>query len=599
MVRFVILMLAALAVTQNTGSCELSRTHPHPPLAKMTEAPWLGPAISGSWYDPARSGEGFTIQHLASGGVLATWFTYPVAGEAGNQAWLISDVGFPAGDQVRMPVLRPQGARFGSAFNPADVQRPSWGEFTFRWIDCNTLRFDYRGEGAYGSGGRELKRLSNIDQANCNLPKQLTSTGARALDGLRGKSGAWFVQSRSGEGWFFEELPDQQMLVYWFTYDPNGNQAWLIGQGARSGNRVLIDDMRIASGTRFGGAFQTSQVQLTRWGSMTLNFSDCNNVSVSYQSTLPGYGEATRNAQKLASVSGASCLDGAPVAKTNGTWVELPRSPGLAQSEHAEATWNNEFYLLGGFNNPRGFKRFNPQRNVFEVLPDMPVARDHAAAFGFDGAIYFSGGNPTIGMLGDSAYRFHLATNTWEPRPELSFNFGSHAVVLNGYAYIGDTSGLLTQYEPRSRRSRVINAPVNSNERDHAQVVAFNDEIWVIGGRFPETRTVSIFDPISETWRAGPPLGAVRGGFAAAVVDQQIVVSGGEVLSVVPFALAPTTEVFTAGGERWRNAPNLPLPLHGTVGFGFQGEFFVMDGSTRAGSAMGATGRSFKIRLEP
>jgi hypothetical protein len=587
-----------LATVFPVQSCELTRMHPHAPVAKM-DAPWLGAAISGSWYDPTRSGEGFVIQHLANGGVLATWFTYPTTGEAGAQAWLISDIGYPSGDQVSMGVLRPQGARFGAAFNAADVRRQNWGQFTFRWIDCNTLRFDYRGEGAYGSGGRELKRLTNIDQANCNLAKQITSTGARALDGLRGKSGAWYVPDRSGEGWFIEDLPNQQSLVYWFTYDPNGNQAWLIGQGPRTGNRVQIDDMRIASGTRFGSAFQASQVQLTRWGSMTLNFSDCNSLSLSYQSTLPGYDAATRSVQKLASVSGASCIDGTPVPKTNGTWTELPRSPGLAQSEHAEATLNNEFYLLGGFNNPRGFKRFNPLRNSFELLPDLPVARDHAAAFGFDGAIYLSGGNPTFGIAGDSGYRFHLATNMWEPRPELVLNFGSHAVVLNGYAYIGDASGLLTQYEPRSRRTRPIVPPASSSERDHAQVVAFNDEIWVIGGRFPETRTVSIYDPISETWRAGPPLGAVRGGFAAAVVDHQIVVSGGEVLGVIPFALAPTTEVFNAGGDRWRNAPNLPLPMHGTVGFGHQGELFVMDGSTRAGSALGATGRSFKIRLEP
>ena len=54
---------------------------------------WPGPAVSGSWYDPARSGEGLILQFLPTGKALVIWFTYPPAGEAAEQAWLITELG--------------------------------------------------------------------------------------------------------------------------------------------------------------------------------------------------------------------------------------------------------------------------------------------------------------------------------------------------------------------------------------------------------------------------------------------------------------------------------------------------------------------------
>jgi hypothetical protein len=562
-----------------------------------TDSEWLGPAISGSWYDPARNGEGLVIQYLTTGGVLATWFTYPVAGESGSQAWMISDVGHPNGDQVTMRAFRPQGARFGAAFNSNDVQVNVWGEFSFRWIDCNTLRFDYTSPGAYGSGGRVLKRLSNIDQASCNVPKSLLPQGARALSGLRGKSGAWYVPARSGEGWFIEELTNGETLVYWFTYDPNGNQAWMIGIAARNGNRVEINNMLMGAGTRFGNAFRSEDIQFSNWGKLVLDFPDCERLRLSYESQLPNYGNASRDVVRLGTTAGTNCVNGTPVAKVNGAWTEIARLPGAAQSEHAEASLGEWFYIAGGFGDPKGFKRFNPTNGVWEVLPSVPTGRDHPAAFAIDDAVFVSGGNPTLGEIGPNGYRFDLTTRTWQARPELPANFGSHAVVVNGVAYIGDVDGSLTEYHPRTRNVKRVAPPANGTERDHAQVVAFLGEIWVIAGRLPETAIVSIFDPINQRWRAGPAIRSRRGGFAAAVVDDQLVVAGGELLTSIPFEVNPSTEVIAAGTDQWRFGPTLPTPVHGTVGFGQMGEFYLISGSTRAGSAMGATGRNFKIRF--
>jgi hypothetical protein len=46
-------------------------------IAALVAALSIGPAFSGSWYSPERSGEGFTLQILDNGSALALWFTYP------------------------------------------------------------------------------------------------------------------------------------------------------------------------------------------------------------------------------------------------------------------------------------------------------------------------------------------------------------------------------------------------------------------------------------------------------------------------------------------------------------------------------------------
>jgi Kelch motif len=561
----------------------------------------FGPAVSGSWFDSNRSGEGLVVQYLPTGGMLVVWFTYPPDGAPGEQAWLISEVGFPNANRVQMRVFQPTGGVFGANFNPAQVQNRDWGTLTLTSTGCNSMTLQYSANAAsagFGSGTRTLSRLSSIDQVDCLGTKKLSTTGARALDGLRGKSGAWFVPSRSGEGWMLEELADGRTVVYWFTYDPQGRQAWTIGIGQRSGNRVQIPDNQITGGARFGTAFDPNQVTLKRWGSLALEFLDCNRLDVTYDGALPGYGTAKRSAERLAGIAGASCIDGTPQPKLAGNWTEGTRLDGRAVSEHAVAALDGKIFVLGGFGLPKGFRRFDPATNAWTTLPDLPAGRDHLAAFALDGGIFYTGGASNGGGdLSISGYRFDLASNTWEARAELPAIFGSHAAVLNGRAYIGDAGGTLGEYDARHRLLRNF-APPDLQERDHSQVVAFQDEIWLISGRFPETITVAIFDPASERWRPGPTLNRARGGFAAAVVDQQIVVSGGEVLgNGTNLRLEASTEVFTAGQSDWKFAQAMSDPVHGIPGVQVGGAFYAISGSKNPGLTSGATGRVFTLRL--
>ncbi|MBL8513605.1 MAG: hypothetical protein JNJ55_06405 [Betaproteobacteria bacterium] len=562
---------------------------------------WPGPAVSGAWFDPDRNGEGVIVQFLPNGKSVAVWFTYPPEGDPAEQAWLITDLGAVEGSKIKFDtVVRPQGGVFGDAFDPSKIDSTPWGSLELEFLGCNSAILRYAGPAAFGSGTRSLTRLTALDQLECSGNRTLNNGGGRALAGMRAKSGAWYVPSRSGEGWLLEELPDGRSVVYWFTYTPQGRQAWTLGIGTRNGNRLDIAGNVMPRGTRFGAAFNAAQVQSVPWGNVSFEFGNCDTVTVGYSSLLNGFGSATRTASRLTTLGGAVCIDGTPQPRTRGTWAEAAAIPGPAQSEHAATVLDGKIYMMSGFGDEQGFKRYDPASNSWSILPATPSGRDHHAAFAIDGGVFMSGGS-VHGAGGpndaSTAFRYDVATNRWEPRPEIAPHFGSHAAVLNGRAYIGTLNGSMQEYDPRQRTVRTI-ARASSGPRDHSQVVAYLGEIWMIAGRTPETSSVSIYDPASERWRAGPSLNNVRAGFAAAVVDDQIVVGGGEILSV-PFRVEPTVEVYTAGGIGWQMGPNLPIAVHGTAGAGLGGRFYVLGGSTSAGTADGNTGRMHSIQFVP
>ncbi|HET9049522.1 MAG TPA: hypothetical protein VFN29_11250, partial [Chiayiivirga sp.] len=71
-----------------------------------------------------------------------------------------------------------------------------------------------------------------------------------------GHSGMWYDPSRSGEGWMLEVLPNDEAVVYWFTFDDQGNPRWLNGLGqvhrGANGDEIRFDDLIAVHGPRFG-----------------------------------------------------------------------------------------------------------------------------------------------------------------------------------------------------------------------------------------------------------------------------------------------------------------------------------------------------------
>ena len=92
--------------------------------------------LSGTYFDPARDGEGFMLSVEGDGSVFVmTWYTYL----DGEQVWLIG-VGTRNGNRlVFEEMVITSGAKFGSEFDTADVIRENFGVITVDFADCNNF----------------------------------------------------------------------------------------------------------------------------------------------------------------------------------------------------------------------------------------------------------------------------------------------------------------------------------------------------------------------------------------------------------------------------------------------------------------------------
>ncbi len=118
----------------------------------------VGPAFTGSWYDPAQSGHGLMIEMLPNNRMFATWFAFNVAGD--QQAWF-DGVGTYSGNSATIAAAElPTGGRWIPNFDPNAIVRNLWGSLTFTFYDCNHGRVDFNAAFGYGSGSMNLTRLT-------------------------------------------------------------------------------------------------------------------------------------------------------------------------------------------------------------------------------------------------------------------------------------------------------------------------------------------------------------------------------------------------------------------------------------------------------
>jgi hypothetical protein len=128
------------------------------------------------------------------------------------------------------------------------------------------------------------------------------------LDGYM--SGNWYDPAQSGQG-FQLEFTDQDniMLAIWFVYTPDGNgQNWIFAQGPYdlTKNTVTLP-AEILTGAKFPPLFSSSDLHATPWGTITFTFTDCNNGTASWNSSVPGYGSGSLPISRLTQISGTTC----------------------------------------------------------------------------------------------------------------------------------------------------------------------------------------------------------------------------------------------------------------------------------------------------
>ncbi len=280
-------------------------------------------AQSGSYFDSSHNGEGWLLEILslptlkddgskgAPGLALAYWFTYPglqlAKGQVADQAWLVG-VGEVEDDVITFRnVIAPRGGGFGPGFDPANVTRGIWGDFEFRFNGCNSGTMSYIGPPGFGAGNLNLERITGLAGQSCGAGKGMSVQAIKVSSIGPEISGSWFDPSHDGEGWLIEILSDDLALVYWFSYDADGNPAWWVGVGTINGKTITIEEAELPAGTVFGSNFDADDINHLPWGQMVFTFDSCTSGTMSYQSAIGEFGSGTLDLRRITSIPGLGC----------------------------------------------------------------------------------------------------------------------------------------------------------------------------------------------------------------------------------------------------------------------------------------------------
>lgn len=124
----------------------------------VARAPTAGPpmneGLSGAWFDPATSGQGFFIElHPQSQLLALAWFTW--AEQPGVYDWLTA-AGPYTGQRAELLFNRSRGGRFNA---PTSVTDHDAGSGTLTFIDCDHAELDFLLTDPPRQGRIELTRL--------------------------------------------------------------------------------------------------------------------------------------------------------------------------------------------------------------------------------------------------------------------------------------------------------------------------------------------------------------------------------------------------------------------------------------------------------
>ena len=222
----------------------------------------------------------------------------------------------------------------------------------------------------------------------------------------------------------------------------------------------------------------------------------------------------------------------------------------------ATATFDGRVWVLGGDVLHEDGKRrpstlaetYDPRTGTLARAPDLPVALQAPLALAAGGRLWVFGSRDRI-ERGQMA-SIGPGETAWRVEPEaLPQMWALAGATLNDQLYVCVPNTGLAVFDPRTKQWRVIPGPAQPRS---SQVAAWRGELWIIGGcdiaDWSETR---IYNPTQRTWRTGPSLPEPMAWGAAAVVADQLVITGGAAPYGSPslrnYAFSDRTYVLAAG----------------------------------------------------
>lgn len=151
---------------------------------------------------------------------------------------------------------------------------------------------------------------------------------ANSQDIQPGHAAMWIAPDRDGEGWVLEVLNDDLALMYWFTYDEQGGQRWMISEGEIQDGQIVFPELLMPRGGVFGDGFDPDLIVNEVVGQAAMSFTDCDQGHFEYEA----FGQSeSLTIQRLTRTDGLPC-DGLANETTNfrarfsGSWFDPSHS---------------------------------------------------------------------------------------------------------------------------------------------------------------------------------------------------------------------------------------------------------------------------------
>jgi hypothetical protein len=121
--------------------------------------------LDGSWFNPAQSGHGLTLERVDAGHAVLFWHTFDTEG----RPLTLYVEGRIEGERISGTAYAPSGMRFGR-FDPVELRLPAWGEISLTFSDCHNALLEFRAlDPAFGNGSTALTRLLPLADPHCSL----------------------------------------------------------------------------------------------------------------------------------------------------------------------------------------------------------------------------------------------------------------------------------------------------------------------------------------------------------------------------------------------------------------------------------------------
>lgn len=315
---------------------------------------------------------------------------------------------------------------------------------------------------------------------------------------------------------------------------------------------------------------------------------------------LVACGDDSSAGADAAAAADAALADGA----TDGPrWIDLaPIATGPVQ-ETAVVALGERIYVLGGIHGSRGTVAdvlvYDIASDSWSEAAPLPTPLHHVNAAAHDGSIYVLGALRANFSAVGSSWVYRPDDDAWTPLAPMPAGTerGSAAVaVQDGRVVIAGgqdgavSSDLVSAYDPLADAWEQ-DYPALPQPSNHLVGASVGDVVFAIGGRAGGIGDV--FDrvhalaPGAEAWESRAPLPTARGGMAAGVIGDRVVVVGGEGNADAASGVFPQVEVYDPASDSWEALEDMPAPRHGMGAVGVTGTLYVPGGATDEG--LGAT----------